>query len=117
MSGQASWLASDALRRWPPGVLCELARYRAAPAMYAATMYVACRSSEARAPSGGSHGGSRVGVRGSFLDVAQWYSGIESGSERFTNHAEYVKLRTGDMRSLVLVGASLPLPQLHQAVT
>ena len=41
-----------------------------APATYAATMYVACRSRLPRARSG-THRGTRIGMRGGLLDVAQ----------------------------------------------
>jgi hypothetical protein len=37
--------------------------------------------------------------------------------ERFTNCAEYLKVTSGEMGAIVLVGASLLLPRLHQTVT
>src|SRR5216683_2861284 len=54
-----------------------------------------------------AHRGARVGVPGGDLDVPQVYSGIETGRERFTNHAEYLKLRSGEVRALALVAALL----------
>jgi hypothetical protein len=42
---------------------------------------------------------------------------VQTGRERFTNRVEYLKLRNGEMGALVLLGAPLPLPQLHQTVT
>ena len=39
-----------------------------------------------------------------------------TGRERFTNRVEYLKSRSGEMGALVLLGASLPLPQMHQWV-
>jgi hypothetical protein len=41
------------------------------------------------------HSGSRISMRGGFLHVAQRDPGIETGRERFTNHAEWVSLTTG----------------------
>jgi len=42
---------------------------------------------------------------------------MQTGRERFTNRVEYLRLTSGEMQALVLVDASLPLHQVHQAVT
>jgi len=52
-------------------------------------------------------------VAGSDLDVAQVHARVETGRERFTNRVEYLELRGGEMRALVLLGAFLPLHQMH----
>jgi hypothetical protein len=64
-----------------------------------------------------THCGAWVGVAGSDLDVPQIYPSIQTGRERFTSRAEYLKLRSGEMGPLVLLGPSLPLPRMHQWVT
>ena len=63
-----------------------------------------------------AHGGARISVGSRFLDIPQRDPSIQTGSERFTNRVEYLKSRSGEMGSLVLVGASLPLPPMHQRV-
>jgi len=63
------------------------------------------------------HRGPRVSVGGSFLHVPQRHPGVQTGRERFTNRVEYLKPRSGEMRALIFLGASLPLPQMHQRVT
>jgi hypothetical protein len=40
-----------------------------------------------------AHGGARVGVAGGDLDVPQIHYGIQTGRERFSNHAELVTLK------------------------
>jgi hypothetical protein len=45
-----------------------------------------------------------------------WREAVQTGSERFTNRVEYLKSRSGEMGALVLLGAPLPLPQMHQCV-
>jgi hypothetical protein len=50
-------------------------------------------------------------------DDSEIGAGLETGRERFTNGVEYLKARSGEMKALVLLGASLPLPQMHQRVT
>jgi hypothetical protein len=40
-----------------------------------------------------------------------------TGRQRFTNRVEYLKSRSGEMRALLLLGASLLLQQVHQRVT
>ena len=40
------------------------------------------------------HCGPRIGMGGSLLDIAQRDPGIETGRERFTNHAEWVSVTT-----------------------
>jgi hypothetical protein len=42
-----------------------------------------------------AHGGARVGVAGGDLDVAEVDASIQTGRERFTNHAEWVSVTTG----------------------
>jgi hypothetical protein len=50
-----------------------------------------------QAPAGPviSHRGPRVSMRGGLLHIAQRHPGIETGRERFTNHAEWVSVTTG----------------------
>jgi hypothetical protein len=46
------------------------------------------------------HCGSRVSVGGGLLHVTERHTGIETGRERITNHAEYLSAPDGEMAHL-----------------
>jgi hypothetical protein len=60
--------------------------------------------------------GPRVSVGSGFLDIAQGDARIETGRERFSNHAEWVTSKTALWGCLVLVDAVLALPWPHHSV-
>jgi hypothetical protein len=58
--------------------------------------------------------GFRVSVPEPFGEQGQRHAGLVTGRERFTNRVEYLKSTSGEKGVLVPLGASLPLPQMHQ---